>query len=302
MKKTAATVLAICMIFSLCACGSSGGGSTAADPGVGKYTGVSADVMGTPSALESLYEKGTSIELQSGGKGTMELDGSPVSIKWKADGKNLSVTAEGTDYAGTIDKDTIVLDLLGVKITFGREGTAAAKLKSLKDNWNGDWYGYWTTDNTDETYSAMEGGCWDCCATIKVAGDDTAVMSIWDADGSIADVNLKLTMDDALTIMGCASSTGGTFSDAEVTEDEWSIDPGLSDVYPMLEISGMYYDQDYEGFSYYIYLLPWGASWDGVSDAGGTLPPGYEDTYLPAMKTGTAMTDGIGFVSGYPTA
>ena len=86
MKKIIALLLALAMVLSLAACG----GGAEEDPNAGMYHGVSATVMGFTMPMSEVYENETWVELKSGGKGTMMLDGDDFSMKWTLEGETFT--------------------------------------------------------------------------------------------------------------------------------------------------------------------------------------------------------------------
>ena len=84
MKKIVAILLTIAMLLSLAACD---GGEP--DPTAGKYQGISAKALGMTMAMSELYPGETWVELKSGGKGTVMLDGDEFPMKRTLDGEAL---------------------------------------------------------------------------------------------------------------------------------------------------------------------------------------------------------------------
>ena len=119
MKKIIAILLSIAMLLSLAACG---GGEP--DPNAGKYQGVSAKALGMTMAMSEVYPGETWVELKSGGKGTVMLDGDDFPMKWTLDGEAITITVEDVDSVGTLADGIITVDLMdmGVEMTFLKEG------------------------------------------------------------------------------------------------------------------------------------------------------------------------------------
>ena len=119
MKKIIAILLSIAMLLSLAACG---GGEP--DPNAGKYQGVSAKALGMTMAMSEAYPGETWVELQSGGKGTVMLDGDNFPMKWTLDGEAITITIEDVDSVGRLADGVITVDLMdmGVEMTFLKEG------------------------------------------------------------------------------------------------------------------------------------------------------------------------------------
>ena len=120
MKKIVAILLTIAMLLSLSACG---GGEP--DPNAGKYQGISAKALGMTMAMSEVYPGETWVELKSGGKGTVILDGDDFPMKWTLDGEAITITIDGVDSVGRLADGVITVDLMdmGVEMTFLKEGT-----------------------------------------------------------------------------------------------------------------------------------------------------------------------------------
>lgn len=142
MKKIIALLLALALLLSLAACG----GETADDPNAGKYQGTTAKAMGMTMDMSEVYPGETWLELKSGGKGTIMLDGDSFSMKWKLEGDTFTLTIDGEDSVGTLANGVIVVDLMGmgVEMTFVKEGTRAPAPAATHDD-----AGYWEVIRVD---------------------------------------------------------------------------------------------------------------------------------------------------------
>ena len=123
MKKIIALLLALAMVLSLAACG----GSAEEDPNAGKYLGTTAKALGMVMPMSDIYEGETWLELKSGGKGTIMLDGDDFSMKWTLEGEAITITIDGVDSIGTLADGVITVDLMnmGVEMSFLKEGVEA---------------------------------------------------------------------------------------------------------------------------------------------------------------------------------
>ena len=119
MKKIIAILLSIAMLLSLAACG---GGEP--DPNAGKYQGISAKALGMTMDMSEVYPGETWVELKSGGKGTVMLDGDEFPMKWTLDGEAITITIDGVDSVGSLADGVLTVDLMemGVEMTFLKEG------------------------------------------------------------------------------------------------------------------------------------------------------------------------------------
>ena len=123
MKKLLAILLTMAMLLSLAACG----GSAEEDPNAGKYLGTTAKALGMTMPMSDIYEGETWVELKSGGKGTIMLDGDDFPVKWALEGEAITITIDGVDSVGTLADGVITVDLMnmGVEMTFLKEGVEA---------------------------------------------------------------------------------------------------------------------------------------------------------------------------------
>ena len=116
MKKVFALMLALTLALCLCACG---GGGEETDPNAGLYTCTGIEMMGFTFTPEEVLEEGdASIELKSGGKCTFTLEGASETCDWTLDGDAITVEVEGETFTGTLTDGVIVLDMMGMNMTF----------------------------------------------------------------------------------------------------------------------------------------------------------------------------------------
>lgn len=135
MKKIIAILLTLVLLLSLAACG---GGEP--DPNAGKYQGISAKALGMTMDMSEVYPGETWVELKSGGKGTVMLDGDDFPMKWTLDGEAITITIDGVDSVGRLADGVITVDLMdmGVEMTFLKEG---AEMPAPEVTYNDA--GYW---------------------------------------------------------------------------------------------------------------------------------------------------------------
>ena len=178
--------------------------------------------------------------------------------------------------------------------------TSAPAGDALLDWWNGDWYGWWTMYGCYGSYEGMDGMAWDVCGTIDIGEDYTGTVTLWDEDYTKAEpmASADVSLSEAGTgEYGTVTSEGGYFTDIPLEHADWIVDPGLSDYEDLIWITG-FYENGEDEFTYEIYLRPWGASWDDLSED--VQPLYYFDWYLPLIEAGAAMPDAIG--EGTPAA
>ena len=78
--------------------------------------------------MSDVYPGETWIELKSGGKGTMMLDGKSVPMKWILEGNDITITIDGVSSYGSLENGILSMDLMnmGVVMTFEKEGAIPA--------------------------------------------------------------------------------------------------------------------------------------------------------------------------------
>lgn len=159
MRRVFSIILALVMVISISACGSSGRADEAL---VGKYIAVTGTSMGMTLSGEDMA--GFTLDLKSGGKVTMDVEGSSTNGKWVNDDTTITLTIENTEMVGKLGEDTIIFEgilkeLVGISmdLKFAKEGTDAAKPENfLPDEEKallGDWVGTSVTDALDEDVS-----------------------------------------------------------------------------------------------------------------------------------------------------
>ena len=104
MKKLIALLLALAMLVTLSACG----GKKTSDPDLGKYIGTTVEVLGQVMPISDIYDGENYVELKSGGKYAMMLDGDTFEGKWTRDGKNIVIKIEGNDSPGTLSDLSLI--------------------------------------------------------------------------------------------------------------------------------------------------------------------------------------------------
>lgn len=299
MKKVLSLVMIL--ILSLTACGGKGGGASD-DPNLGKYIGEEYSGDGSNwFSLSEIFDEGESyIELKDGGKGVFCLGGDATDIKWTLENGTLKMTRDSLESNGTLKDGIITLtDLWGndtVTITFQKEGgsEAAATGDALLDWWNGDWYGWWKMTECAGYYEGMDDSRWDICGVIDIKSDNTGTVTLWDEDYSksnpMAEASVSL-LDDGLGEHGTMISKSGRFTNIDLSQEDWVVNPVAMEVDDLICIDG-YYENGEDEFYYEIYLRPWGLYWDEL-DAN-SRPAYYDSWYVPMIESGEYMPDSIG--------
>lgn len=130
MKKLLAFLLALCLCFSLCACGESKGRDRDDDddPNLGKYYGVQGEMDGFVMSMEELYPGESYLELKSGGKAVLVLEGDKIRGTWTVDDEEFMLEVDGEECPGTLEDGVIVIDFAqsGMLLTFAKKGANAS--------------------------------------------------------------------------------------------------------------------------------------------------------------------------------
>lgn len=148
----------------------------------------------------------------------------------------------------------------------------------------GDWYGYWSVSDTTGDWKSLEEECWDCCAEVLDEEDGFSLL-LWDEDMPKDDHIAKLRLKEEA---GRCKCTGGNFLDVPVKQEAVILQL-LDRDGPLLQISGQYKDTVTGGFSYTVFLRPWGDTWPDDR----RKPDHYESWYLPEIKTAGSAPDKI---------
>lgn len=137
MKKILAILLSLAMVLSFAACG---GETAEEDPNAGKYLGTTAKALGMTMDMSEIYPGETWLELKSGGKGTIMLDGDDFPIEWSLEGQSITITIDNVDSVGTLSEGVVVVDLMdmGVEMTFLKEGMEMPAVEATYND-----AGYW---------------------------------------------------------------------------------------------------------------------------------------------------------------
>ncbi|MDO4477932.1 MAG: hypothetical protein Q4B73_02680 [Lachnospiraceae bacterium] len=171
MKKMSKLVCALMLVIAMLAAvgcggggGSSSGGGAAADPNEGKYIAMSAEMWGIQTPVTDIYENGFTFDL-SGGKVTMDADGSTAKGKYTIEGDTIKMDIDGVEMVGTIGNDLMTIDDLlgmGLKMVFAKEGTDAANPENFIPEEEKALIGDWSSESVlpimeEEPYTSIEG-------------------------------------------------------------------------------------------------------------------------------------------------
>ncbi|MDL2218243.1 hypothetical protein LJC27_06250 [Christensenellaceae bacterium OttesenSCG-928-M15] len=125
-RKMIASLLAFMMILSalaLAACGSKDEESD--DPNLGVWNATTGSMLGISMDVTDFFGEGFTIELKSGGKCALNVDGKKASGKWTLENGAFTVSGGGLDESGRLENGSLVLeDVMGMGLTlvFEKEG------------------------------------------------------------------------------------------------------------------------------------------------------------------------------------
>lgn len=264
--------------------------------------------------MDTLY----TLKLAADGTGVIKIDGDESSVTWK-DG-TLVITASGAKYTYEYQNGTITLqETTGDTLVFtksdavesGDISTASEQgnetvnlgdteeLTPFQEYWNGDWYGWTSYSNGTNNYSSLDGFYMDCMAQIEIDENGDGGLILWDEATSVDNprAGVYVSVSDGGFPQGRLKSVEGLFSDADVGNADWLVDPDGLGYENLICIEGSYKDPEdfFSGYDYKIYLRPWGLDWADIeADQPDCLPTYYYDWYLPAIQAGAAMPEVIG--------
>jgi len=301
MKKLLIIMVAVILVISMGACGNKAGDD---DPNIGLWKAVTVEDEGFSYDAADAGFGDFTVELKTGGKCAVSIDGQNYSGTWKLDGRTLTLKAGLLTVTGTIENDRLTIeDLygLGLTVIFYKDGIRPAGGSDGGDGggessggdvggelswWNGEFYGYWQVSSATGQFAKWEGGVWDCYAVIDVNDDATAVMYVWDDEIDMATAELSIDLGGGVASMGSARSEGGEAFWTPLKGGDWVILPtydGYEDYY------GNIFPDDYmeldattdtdDGYvDYKIVLRPWGVLWDDLPED--MRPPYYDSWYV----------------------
>ncbi len=144
------------LTMSLVGCGEAG----EPDPNAGVYNATAVEMMGMSFTAEDIFEEGFSIELLSGGKAKLAMDGDSDTANWTLDGDRIEISDGETTLAGTLANGVMIIDDFA-----GESMTITLKCDSIIENSDGtadagqenSVYGYYdavySADWTEEGFS-----------------------------------------------------------------------------------------------------------------------------------------------------
>jgi hypothetical protein len=236
---------------------------------------------------------GLTIRLDPGGTGVVLNGDSEGTLRWKMEEDRLFITIGSIQMSGYPDGSDLLLqpDDSSAMLRFTPEKAAlsedvdsepAGEADIVPEIWSGNWYGWWKIEQSEGTFPVT---WYDCCGSFTQQRDGCLRFIVWDEDGSrsepLADILFEETDDSRF------SSLSGYFLYDAISVGEWILPPPGKDL--MLENCS--HDADGETFSFTIYLRPWGAKWNDLSEE--QLPFYYDDWYLDLIRKNRPMPDRI---------
>ena len=299
MKKIFALILALGTLLSLAACG----GTSAPDPNAGLYEAMYGSADGIQVPISTMWEKGFSIELTSGGKGSVHVDGTDGNLKWTLDGTRLHIegvglSARGLVLDGTLENGVMILQNVMDQGVDLRLECAEIIQQSIKAWWEGKWYGWGVFYLAEGDYADYEDTAWDIVADITVDGNN-GTFTVWDIeDLSTPELDAKVSFASGSGDMGQMICESGTFIGSDFNRNGWTCDPGSrpeGDLEHTMIMHFEFGDDNDNGYTVVYILRPWGMLWDDVQTADTSemiyedmMPLQYEDWYLPKVQAGAA--------------
>ena len=296
MKKVLVILLALVLVLSFAACGNRGASD---DPNIGKWIAVTViDEDYSYDAADAGFGS-FSIELKTGGKATLSMDGDNSNGKWTLNGTDFNFSAGLANFNGTLENGKLTIENmfgLGLSLVLYKDGikpsgadtpaSSGSDVSGALAWWDGEWYGYWEVTSATGQFATWEGGVWDCYAVIDTSPDGTATMYVWDDEIDIATAEISIDPEGGIADVGSARSIGGEAFFEPLRSGDWIIIPtydGYEDywgnVFPddYMDIEATT-DTDDGYIDYKIVLRPWGIMWNDMP--ADMRPPFYEEWYV----------------------
>ncbi len=233
------------------------------------------------------------MRLDPGGGGVIISDGSEGILRWTYDQDRLQISAGNIRFNGYLDGTDLILQAEDSPALLRftpevmnpadeTETSPSDEAEIVPEVWSGDWYGWWKIEQSEGSFPVS---WYDCCACFVQQDDGTLLFTIWDEDGSksepLGEILFEETADHKL------SSLSGYFLYDAVSAGECLLPVSGKDF--LLE--NYRHKADGESFIYTVYLRPWGAKWDDLSEE--QLPFYYDDWYLMQIRENRSMPDQI---------
>ncbi len=299
--------LVVLVVLGLLIFGGKKDGAASTDPNAGLYTAISAEAMGIEVPVDDLFDEGFTIELKDKGKCVINADGTKKNGKWELDGKAITIKGGGVTLKGTLENGIISIDdimNMGVSVKFANtdvqmldgdgmampvpEGQTAAS-GEVQEKWNGLWYGCMYIGEAKGDFSDITSNSHDVYMTVDVDAEGKGSLKVYMNDTE----NLFVTAECYVGDYGLLTTSGTIADDFELNVDNWKFVPvpNYTDLYVMM-------DRIEDGESeleYYLYVKPWGKSWEEEIESRSTMIPPSVEQYNNAIANGEDAPFGEGW-------
>lgn len=326
MKKCTAFALALILTLTLCACG----GAKDNEAILGTYTLYAMDYDEKSIVLASdLFSGKNYITLKSGGTAEMCLEDDVASVRWKAEGDKLTVTADDGDMTGRVSDGLLTLVADGSNLYFVANDAAKAKIKAVsldellqgvaaemfnssaatapaepagpgvQELWNGWYFGCIDLSGCTGQWADLNGETYDAVMYVELGGDGKGRLAIWDPFGKLISNEHSNKYVDAV----CHADAQYLYADSgevfgcEIDPSDWVFVHNLS-IPEKLNVGSASTNDAGETVGYDFQFKPWGDRWEG-DDYAQFIP--YFDAYLDGVDAGLTSPFGDTF-SGFGIA
>ena len=314
MKQFTALALVFVLLLGLCACG----GSDDAQTVLGTYKLYAMDYDEKNVVFtDELFEGENYITLKKGGSAELCLEGDKADVKWKADGKSLTVTADDGDMQGTVSDGILTLLIDDSNLYFVGEGANKASIKAVtldellnglvgdpsvdtpntpatepapqgptevQQMWNGWWYGCIDMDGCTENWEFLNGATYDATLYIELDADGCGKLAIYDPAGNLISnehSNVYVQADCHADTQYLYADSGTAFN-SEINPSDWMFVHNR-DIPEKIHVGSESVEASGAVIGYDFQFKPWGDLWEG--DPYTQFIP-FFDSYLDAVGTG----------------
>ncbi len=250
------------------------------------------DFFSTPPVL-TLYQNNNA---------KLAINGKECEGTWNCENDVLSLSMDSFQSGGTLEEGICRIDFFEQGITYCFYSENFSSAESEKENesspnanfWNGDWYGYWHIENASGQSENLDGIYFDCFAKIDVKTAESGEIILWDENSSFSEpvsaveLSFDFTSSDSC---GIARSLSGFLLNEKIAENSWIIDSDNEEFENTISFSA-HYSGDNGEFDYFIFLRPWGYTWDdAVNERNIRLPYYYDSWYIPMINDKKQMPD-----------
>ena len=275
-----------------------------ADPNLGLYNAVTAEMMGFEMGVEDLWANGFSIELQEKGKALLNIDGTEGKAKWSLEDGEFNVKGGGLDCSGTLENGEMVLENvmdMGVTLTFAKEGAmidapaapgvlpggdepgVSAPASAIEEQWDGMWFGCVRFMECTGKYANYDYMNMDAFINIDVDATGKGAMQVY--MGQDAGIPAFATAEIQAADYGI-DTIGGKVLTFDMNTSSWMFRPT-----PDYEDRYVVYDTVEDGgdhFEYMVFMKKWGNTWQPEIDTDFEIVPDSAAYYEECIAGGAA--------------